>query len=85
MTEVEDQLSGVPENPNAATILSDGRMYPPHDRFQIPSESSHVRTFKQLQHRTSFGENGAIRITRPDGSIEIDLPGADGRRVADLL
>ncbi len=85
MRNVEDKYSGIPENPNAATSPTDGRMYPPSDEFEIASGSPKFRTFKQLRHRTSFGENGAVRITRPDGSIEIDLCGADGRSVADLL
>lgn len=85
MREVEDEFSWIPENPNSATSASDGRMYPPSDEFEIPSGSSKVRTFKQLRHRTSFGDNGAIRIARPDESVEIDLPGTDGRTVPDLL
>lgn len=85
MRSIENELSGVPENPNAASSPPDGRMYPPSDDYEIPSGSPHIRTFKQLRHRTLFGDNGAIKITRPDGSAEIDLPGADGRFVADLF
>jgi hypothetical protein len=85
MRGVEDELSGTVENPDAATSPTDGRMYPPSDDFEISSGSPHVRTFKQLRHRTSFGDNGAIKITRPDGTVEIDLPGADGRSVAELI
>ena len=33
MRNVEDELSGIAENPNAATS-PDGRMYPPDDRFE---------------------------------------------------
>jgi hypothetical protein len=84
MRAVEDEFSGVPENPDAATARSDGRMYPPHDDFEIASGSEDVRTFKQARHRTSFGENGALRISFGNGSIEVDLPGSDGRIVAEL-
>lgn len=31
MKDVEDALSGIPENPDAATAPTDGRMYPPSD------------------------------------------------------
>lgn len=86
MRTVEDELSGIPEDPNAATArVSDGRMYPPDDRFEILSGSPFVRTFKQTRHRTSIGANGAMRITRSDGNVEIDLVGADGKTLADLL
>ena len=85
MKAVEDELSGIPENLNAATVPSDGRMYPPDDRFEIQSGCPQVRLFKQLRHRTWIGENGALRIIRSDGTVEIDLRGADERTVADLL
>jgi hypothetical protein len=85
MTKVEDELSGIPENPAAASSAADGRMYPPDDNFEIASGSPHVRTFKQLRHRTSFGDNGAVQITRPDASVVFDIAGADGRFVADLI
>ena len=60
-------------------------MYPPDDRFEIQSDCPQVRLFKQLRHRTWIGENGALRIIRSDGTVEIDLRGADERTVADLL
>jgi hypothetical protein len=86
MRDVEDEMSGIPENPNAALAkVSDGRMYPPDDRFEIASGSSLVRTFKQVGHRTSFGTNGSLKITRSDGNVEIDLAGADGKKVTTLL
>ena len=82
---IEDDLSGIPENPDAATSPTDGRMYPPNDKYAIPSGSPQVHTFKQRGHRTSFGDNGAVKITFPDGTVVVDLPGADGKTVADLL
>lgn len=85
MRNVEDQLSGIAENPNAATSPPDGRMYPPDDRFEKISGSSRVRLFKQTGHATWFGENGAIRIRRADGVVEIDKPGADLKTITDLL
>jgi hypothetical protein len=35
MRSIEDEFSGVPENPDAASSPTDGRMYPPDDRFEI--------------------------------------------------
>ena len=85
--DVEDRLSGVVGNVDsvaALTTQTDGRMYPPHDRFEVVSACPKVRTFKQLRHRTSFGENGAIRIETSDGQLVIDLAGADGKTIAVL-
>ncbi len=86
MRAVEDQYSGVPENPDAhLAAVSDGRMYPPHDKFQISSDSPLIRAFRQKGHRTFFGTNGAVRIERLDRVAEADLAGADGKTIADLL
>ena len=86
LREVENEFSGVPEDPDAhLATTSDGRMYPPHDRFAVRSDSPRVRAFVQTGHRTFFGDNGAVRIQRrSDGAVEIDIPGADGKTVADL-
>jgi hypothetical protein len=85
MRNVEDELSGIAENPDSATSPPDGRMYPPHDRYEKVSGSPRVRLFKQTGHQTWFGENGAIRIQQSNGVIEIDKPGADHKTVTDLL
>jgi hypothetical protein len=81
---VEDELSGVPENPDAAFALPDGRMYPPHDRFEIASEWPQIQIFKQTRHRTYFGANGAMKIESSEGTVMIDLRGRDGRSIGDL-
>jgi hypothetical protein len=84
--QVEDELSGIPENPKAdETIVSDGRMYPPTDKRELKAISPLVRTFRHVGHKTSFGENGAILIQALDGSAMLDLSGKDGRRISDLL
>ena len=85
MKDVEDELSGIPGNPDAAIAPSDGRMYPPHDKYERRSTSSHVRIFKQARHLTFFGNNGALKIVYADGTVELDLFGIDGRFVADFL
>ena len=86
MREVEDQLSGIPENPLAAlTTSTDGRMYPPDERFEIRSSNDQVRVFKQLRHRTYIGKNGAVEITNTSGTVALDLAGADDLTISDLL
>ena len=77
MREVEDEFSGVPESPDGGLSVSDGRMYPPHERFERKSSFKRVRVFRQRAHWTWVGLNGALRIARLDGTIEIDLPGSD--------
>jgi hypothetical protein len=85
MRAVEDEFSGIPEDPDAHLArTSDGRMYPPHDKYEIPSGSGRIRAFRQIGHRTFFGENGALLIERLDGTSELDLSGADGKRITDL-
>lgn len=86
MRAVEDEMSGIPENLNSSTGQTDGRMYPPHDDYEMKTGTREVRTFRhKAGHRTSFGSNGAIQITGIDGVVILDLPGADGCTVAHLL
>jgi hypothetical protein len=86
LRDVENEHSGVPEDPNAHLAkTSDGRMYPPHDRFAFPSGSPHVSAFGQTGHRTFIGDNGAVRIERrADGGPIIDIPGTDGKTISEL-
>ena len=90
MTEVEDELSGIPKNPQAAAGPDDGRMYPPLDHtYVVLSPHSGVQIYKHVSHLTYLtyiGENGALKITnRYDGAIEMDLSGGDGRTIDSLL
>jgi hypothetical protein len=85
MRSIENQHSGVPENPGAADAATDGRMYPPDDMFESASGSPRVRLFRHLRHRTFIGENGALRIVTALGHELIDVAGRDGRTVNDLL
>jgi len=85
MKSVEDELSGIPENPDAATAPADGRMYPPDERFEFDSGSPCVRAFRMRRHRTLIGNNGSLKIISSSGKIEIDLRGADQRSIDDLL
>ena len=78
MKDLEDKLSGIPENPYAAAgMLTDGRMYPPDDKFERPSGSSSMRVFRQIGHLTKIGKNGSLLIEGHERKIEIDLPGED--------
>src|SRR5258708_6766190 len=83
MRAVEDEHSDCPENPLAAASPdpTDGRMYPPDDSFEKPSGSVDVRLFRHKRHSTYIGKNGALRIVRASGSVEIDLCGIDGKSV----
>src|SRR4051812_27522635 len=86
MRDVEDKLSGIPEHPNPdAALVSDGRMYPPSDKFEIKQGCRSVRSFRHVGHKTSFAENGAVLIETLEGKAILDLPGSDGRRVCDVL
>lgn len=86
MRKIENEHSGVREDPNAhLATTSDGRMYPPHDRFAFFSGSPRISAFGQTRHRTFIGDNGAVRIERrSDGVAAIDISGADGKTIAQL-
>jgi hypothetical protein len=86
MKAVEDEFSGIPANPDAAAGLrTDGRMYPPDDKFAFDCGCTRVKAFRMFRHQTLIGDNGALLIKRSDGAVEIDLAGSDGQRVSDLL
>jgi hypothetical protein len=83
---VEDEFSGVPYNPEEPG--SDGRMYPPNERFRYPKwERPGIRCYRQVAHATFVAENGAVEIRERTGSelgrIIFEKPGRDGRRVSD--
>jgi len=84
--DVEDEFSGVPYNPEEPG--TDGRMYPPNDRFRYPKwERPGVRCYHQVAHATFVAENGALEIRARTGSdlgrIIFEKQGQDGRRVSD--
>jgi hypothetical protein len=84
LTEVEDEMSGVPCNPDPVNAPDDGRMYPPHVDYRVASECPLVQIFRHKGHRTHFGTNGAILITAK-GIAVFEKAGRDQRTVSDLL
>jgi hypothetical protein len=86
LNSVEDEFSGVPYNPEEAG--TDGRMYPPNERFRYRNwERSGVRCYRQVAHATFIADNGAVEIRNRRGtelgSILLEKPGSDGRKVSD--
>ncbi len=87
---VEDEMTDIPFNPDSQR--SDGRMYPPHDDFELASGHADWRRFRAARHNTVFGSNGSIWILEApppphawaSGTVVMDKPGRDGRRVQEL-
>lgn len=78
---MEDDLTTIPNDP--ARWQTDGRLYPPRDdsaRVERPG----VTRYRSRGHNTWIGDNGAIEIKGVDGTVYLDKPGADGKRVRDL-
>jgi len=75
---VEDEFSGVPNNPTR--WQADGRLYPPQQdtSFEVPG-SPEVTGFRSRAHKTYIGRNGAIEIRSAfDGTVVFEKPGSDG-------
>ena len=77
LTQVEDDLSGIPKSePPPPPGKSDGRMYPPMDDFiqRNPDGSMSART---RGHNIEIGADGEITITnRRNSNIDFNKPGA---------
>lgn len=81
LNEVEDELTGIPYNPDS--WATDGRLYPPlsDSRRPVPGRPD-VARWRSRAHNTYIRENGAIEIARvPDNAIVFRAPGRDGRGV----
>jgi hypothetical protein len=83
LNEVEDELAGIPYNPER--WQTDGRLYPPlpDSRRPVPGYPD-VTRWRSKGHNTYIRENGAIEIaTVPKGELVFQAPGRDGRGVWD--
>jgi hypothetical protein len=83
LTEVENELTLIPSNPDV--WKSDGRMYPPKPDSERESPFPGVRRFRSRKHYIDIGHNGAIHISTVEGkAVLIDKPGIDGKKVNEL-
>lgn len=83
LTEVEDELSGIPALPlSHQPNPYDGRMYPPHPVFIRKNPDGSI-VANQASHRVEIGSDGSIKIFRVDRKgnppapqiLELDIPG----------
>ena len=83
MDEVEDAHSGVPKDPSHhLSQRTDGRMYPPHERFKLVSPFPNSSCYRQAAHKTYVGTNGSFRIISITATGEqVAKPGADGAKL----
>ena len=77
---VEDELSGLPFNPDFP--LSDGRMYPPKSdaHREVPGRAD-LHRYRNKGHHTYFSEGGAILIVDLDANPLLDKPDVNGRSI----
>jgi hypothetical protein len=87
LDEVEDELSGLPNEPDHWMTLD--RMFPPRpDRMSSVAECD-VKRFDNVRHITYIAANGAIEIrskSRKSGAIKVHFSkaGSDGRAISDV-
>ena len=83
LNEVEDELSGIPYNPES--WATDGRLYPPFpdSRRPVPGHPDVVR-WRSKGHNTFIRTNGAIEIVQlVDGTVVFRAFGRNGKGVWD--
>ena len=83
LNEVEDELTGIPYNPES--WATDGRLYPPlPDNRRPVSEHPDVVRWRSRGHNIYIRTNGAMEIVQvAGGAVAFRAPGQDGRGVWD--
>ena len=82
MTEVENEMTDIPNNP--ASWQTDGRLYPPErDSVRQVKDNQEVVRFRSRGHNTFVRTNGAVEIRATDDNVVFAKVGADGRGVWD--
>lgn len=81
LNEVEDELSGVANNPELWE--SDGRMYPPNEDSRRKADGP-CRRYRSRKHNSILGENGALKIVTLNDEVLLDKAGRDGRSADEL-
>jgi hypothetical protein len=81
LEEIEDQHSGIPNDPSSP--MADERIWPPITKYHFSIDSHpDLDGYRQRGHETIIGANGAIFIrTRRDARVILDKAGQDGRKV----
>ncbi len=80
---VEDELTGIPNNPQ--NWKADGRLYPPQrdNWFEIPGHPGLTR-MRTKAHNVYIASNGAIEIRMVrTGTVIFSKAGSDGKKVWD--
>ncbi len=80
MTAVEDEHSGVPNDPTQ--WLKDGRLYPPQEdnAATVPGSPGVVR-YRSVAHYTYIAPNGAIEVCLLTGGVCFQKHGSNGEGV----
>ena len=78
---VEDELTGIPNNPQ--NWKTDGRLYPPQrDNWFEVREHSGITRMRTKAHNVFVASNGAIEIrTVKTDQVVFSKAGSDGRKV----
>jgi hypothetical protein len=81
LEEIEDQHSGIPNDPSSP--MADERIWPPIAKYHFVIDGKpDLDGYRQRGHETIIGANGAIFIrTRKDARVILDKAGQDGRKV----
>lgn len=84
LEQVEDELSGLPNEPDKWMSLD--RLFPPQSDRMSTIEGTGIKRFDSLRHITYVGPNGAIEIrsSRDATAAYFSKPGRDGRSICDV-